>query len=59
MDNDRVSPGRGKLQTHLMFVFVYSQVVLVGKPLERGWEGEKEREKRGKGGEGGVGREES
>lgn len=33
-NNDRVCPGWSKFQCHLMLVFVYSQVVLIGKPLE-------------------------
>lgn len=34
-NNNRVGPGRSKFQCHLMLVFVYSQVVLIGKPLEQ------------------------
>lgn len=35
-NNDRICPGWSKLQRHLMLVFVHSQVVLVGKPLQQG-----------------------
>lgn len=33
-NNDRVCPGWSKFQCHLMLMFVYSQVVLIGKSLE-------------------------
>lgn len=34
-DNDRVCPGWSKFKCHLVFVFVHSQMVLIGKPLEQ------------------------
>lgn len=33
-NDDRICPGWSELQRHLMLVFVYSQVVLIGKPLQ-------------------------
>lgn len=34
-NNNKFCPGWSKFQCHLMLVFVYSQVVLIGKPLEQ------------------------
>lgn len=33
-NDDRICPGWSELQRHLVLVFVYSQVVLIGKPLQ-------------------------
>lgn len=33
-NNNRICPRWSKFQRHLVLVFVYSQVVLIGKPLE-------------------------
>lgn len=33
-NNNRICPRWSKFQRHLVLVFVYSQVVLIGKPLK-------------------------